>query len=139
MTVDFVHAGVFVPAFNPAEDSEEFTFSPLSNTATRLAYWDKEAYVKELTVSSGSSKQLAASGESQVKSAADMAAAAAEGEGLVQLGKEGEAKAKKRKAEAASAATKTKKVRAALVCEKWMLKQEIDCASTSAILEQSSR
>lgn len=47
--------------------------------------------------------------EGNVPSASDLAAAAAEGEGLVEPGKESEAKAKKRKAEA-SAAGKTKKV-----------------------------
>ncbi|KAL8842059.1 MAG: hypothetical protein Q9170_000662 [Blastenia crenularia] len=106
--VDYVHAGVFVPVFNPVEDPDKFCFSPLSNTATKLAYWDKEAYVNELVVSSGA-QQAAAPAESQAKSAADLAAAAAEGEGLVQPGKEGEAKAKKRKAEAATAAAKPKK------------------------------
>lgn len=136
--VDYVHAGVFVPAFNAAEDPEEFTFSPLSTTATRLAYWDKDAYVSELVVSSGSTKRAAAGGESQVKSAADLAAAAAEGEGLVQLGKEGEAKAKKRKAEAATAAAKPKKVWAAtswIVCTLMYA----DCSRSSSILEQPSR
>ncbi|KAL8727954.1 MAG: hypothetical protein Q9166_005719 [cf. Caloplaca sp. 2 TL-2023] len=108
VTVDYIHAGVFVPVFT-AEDPDELCFSPLGNTATRLAYWDKEAYVSELVVSSGSPKPSAASVDSQVKSAADLAAAAAEGEGLVQPGKESEVKAKKRKAEAATAAAKPKK------------------------------
>lgn len=47
--------------------------------------------------------------EGQVRSAADQAATAAEGEGLVKPGKEAEAKAKKRKADA-TAAAKQKKV-----------------------------
>ncbi|KAL9600566.1 MAG: hypothetical protein Q9219_003112 [cf. Caloplaca sp. 3 TL-2023] len=108
VTVDYVHAGVFVPVFNPAQDPDRFCFSPLSNTATKLAYWDKEAYANELVISTGV-KQAAATSENQARSAADLAAAAAEGEGLVQPGKEGEGKVKKRKAEAATAAAKTKK------------------------------
>lgn len=107
VTVDYVHAGVFVPVFT-ADDPDEFCFHPLGNTATKLAYWDKEAYVSELVVSSGSPKQSAA--EYQAKSAADLAAAAAEGEGLVQPGKETEAKARKRKADVAAVAAKPKKV-----------------------------
>ncbi|KAL8667204.1 MAG: hypothetical protein Q9202_000777 [Teloschistes flavicans] len=107
--VDYVHAGVFVPTFSTAEDPEEFTFSPLTNPATNLAYWDKEAFVSELVVTSSSDKQPAAGIESSAKSAADIAAAAAEGEGLVQPSKEAEGKAKKRKAEVATAAAKPKK------------------------------
>ncbi|KAL8946230.1 MAG: hypothetical protein Q9222_007350 [Ikaeria aurantiellina] len=109
VTVNYVHAGVFVPVFNAAQDPDEFTISPLGNTATKLSYWDKEAYVSQLIVSSGSPKQGPTSLESQAKSAADLAAAAAEGEGLVQPGKENEIKVKKRKAEAATAAAKLKK------------------------------
>lgn len=109
--MDYIHAGVFVPVFNPAEDPDEFCFSPLGNTATKLAYWDKEAYISELLVSSGAPQQAAAGADAQTRSAADLAAAAAEGEGLVPPGKEGELKAKKRKAEAATAAAaKPKKV-----------------------------
>ncbi|KAL8935058.1 MAG: hypothetical protein Q9216_005605 [Gyalolechia sp. 2 TL-2023] len=108
VVVDYVHAGVFVPVFNPAEDPDKFCFSPLGSSATKLAYWDKEAYVHELVVSPGA-KQAAAAIESQTKSVADLAAAAAEGEGLVPPGKEGEAKMKKRKAEAATATAKPKK------------------------------
>ncbi|KAL8772947.1 MAG: hypothetical protein Q9209_001967 [Squamulea sp. 1 TL-2023] len=108
VTVDYIHAGVFVPVFS-AEDPDEFCFNPSGNTATKLAYWDKEAYVSQLVVSSGSPRMSAGTTDSQGKSAADIAAVAAEGEGLVQPGKEGEVKAKKRKAEAASAAAKPKK------------------------------
>lgn len=111
VVVDYIHAGVFVPVFNPAEDPDEFCFSPLGNTTTKLAYWDKEAYVSEMVVSSGAPKQAAAGADSQARSAADLAAAAAEGEGLIPPGKEGELKVKKRKAEAATAAAaKPKKV-----------------------------
>ena len=109
VTVDYVQAGIFVPVFSTTEDNEQFTFSPLSNTATKLSYWDGEAYVSELAVSSGSPKLASITGESQIPSASDLAAAAAAGEGLVEPGKEPEAKAKKRKADA-SAAGKQKKV-----------------------------
>lgn len=109
VTADYVHAGIFVPVFSTTEDNEQFTFSPLSNAATKLSYWDEEAYVSELAVSSGSPKMALISGESQVPSASDLAAAAAAGEGLVEPGKEPEAKAKKRKADA-NAAGKQKKV-----------------------------
>lgn len=110
VTVDYIHAGVFVPVFNPADDPDKFCFSPLGNAATKLAYWDKEAYASVLLVSSGASQQATAATESITKSAADLAAAAAEGEGLLPPGKEAELKAKKRKAEAATAAAKPKKV-----------------------------
>jgi len=65
--------------------------------------------VSGLAVSSGSPKMASITGESQVPSASDLAAAAAAGEGLVEPGKEPEAKAKKRKTDA-SAAGKQKKV-----------------------------
>lgn len=109
VTADYIHAGVFVPVFNIEEGSEQFTFSPLGNTATKLAYWDEEAWASELVVSSVTSKKKANASENQVKSATDVAAAAAENEGLLGSGKEAEVKAKKRKAEA-SAAAKQKKV-----------------------------
>ena len=104
-----MHAGIFVPVFKTTEETEQFAFSPLGSSATKLAYWDEEAYVSELMVSPGSPKPNVASGDGQVPSAADLAAAAAENEGLVAPGKESEAKAKKRKAEAKEA-TPQKKV-----------------------------
>lgn len=106
VTAAYVHAGVFVPDLNSNENTERFTFSPLGNSAIKLAYWDGDAWASELVVSTGSPKLVTS--DNQVRSAADEAAAAAEGEGLLKPGKEGEAKAKKRKAEAA-AATKPKK------------------------------
>ncbi|KAI4087581.1 MAG: hypothetical protein LQ339_008869 [Xanthoria mediterranea] len=108
VTVDYIHAGVFVPVFT-ASDPAEFCFHPLGNAATKLAYWDKEAYVSQLVVSSGSANLSTGAGDPQGKTSADLAAAAAEGEGLVQPGKESEVKAKKRKADAANAAAKSKK------------------------------
>lgn len=107
MTADYIHAGVFVPVLNQPMDVESFTFSPLSNPATKLMYWDEEAYASELIVSPGSPKPDA--GDNHGRSAADEAAAAAEGEGLVKSGKDVEAKIKKRKAESNTSA-KPKKV-----------------------------
>lgn len=109
VTADYIHAGVFVPVFNATVGSEKFTFSPLGNTATKLAYWDEQAWVSELIVSSTTPKQIAAAHDSQVRSASDLAAVAAENEGLLKPGKETEAKTKKRKVEA-SDTTKQKKV-----------------------------
>lgn len=97
-----------MPVFNAIEGSENFAFSPLGNTATKLAYWDEQAWVSELMVSSTGPKQIAAAHENQVRSASDLAAAAAENEGLLKPGKETDAKAKKRKVEASD--TKQKKV-----------------------------
>ena len=98
---------MFVPEPNVSKDMERFTFAPLSNTAFRLAYWDKEAWASELVISTGSPTHGPVAGEYQVRSAADQAAAAAENEGLLQPGKDAEVRAK-RKAEA-TAATKQKK------------------------------
>lgn len=98
---------MFVPVFNASEETQRFTFSPMGNTATKLAYWDEEAWASELIVSTGSPKMIA--GESQIRSAADQAAAAAENEGLLKPGKEADARVKKRKAEA-NAVGKQKKV-----------------------------
>ena len=109
MTADYVHAGVFVPVFNASEETERFAFSPLGNTVTKLAYWDEDAWASELVISNGSPKLGSAAGDSQPRSAADQAAAAAENEGLLKPGKEADAKVKKRKAEA-SVGTKQKKV-----------------------------
>ena len=92
------------------EEKARFTFSPLGNNATKLAYWDEEAWASELIVSSGSPKLSATNFESQSRSAADQAAAAAENEGIVKQATEGEAKAKKRKAETNATTTKPKKV-----------------------------
>ena len=108
VTADYVHAGVFVPVFHVQVGKEHFTFSPLVNSATKLAYWDEEAWVSELVVSSVTSEKKPYASDNQAKSATDRAAAAAENEGLLAPGKDAEIKAKKRKAEA-SAAAKQKK------------------------------
>lgn len=109
VTADYIHTGVFVPVFESTESTERFTFSPLGNTATKLAYWDQEAWASELVVSTGSPKPVAGTTDGQLRTAADQAAAAAENEGLLKLGKEAEVKSKKRKAEG-SAPDKQKKV-----------------------------
>ena len=108
-------------------------FSPLGNTATKLAYWDEGAWVSELIVSIGS-PQLAEN-EIQVRSAADQAAAAAENEGLLKPGKEVDTKLKKRKAET-NAASKQKKVLLSPNLQ-IVVSTDIseDCASALAILE----
>ena len=113
VTADYIHAGVFVPVLTATEEIEYFTFSPLGNTATKLAYWDEEAWASELVVSTGSPVLGAATGEGDVRSSADQAALAAQSEGLVKPGTENETKAKKRKAET-SANAKPKKVSAHL-------------------------
>lgn len=100
---------MFVPVFNTSEETQRYTFSPLGNTATKLAYWDQEAWASELVISTGSPKLGSAAGEGQIRSAADQAAAAAENEGLLKPGKEADARVKKRKAEA-NAVAKQKKV-----------------------------
>lgn len=69
-------------------------------------YWDEQAWVSELAVSSITPKETILPPENQVRSASDRAAAAAENEGLL---KETEAKPKKRKVEASEMA-KQKKV-----------------------------
>ncbi|KAL6237021.1 hypothetical protein BDW75DRAFT_93612 [Aspergillus navahoensis] len=92
--VSYIHAGVFVPVMNPSASTERFTFSPLSNPAVKLMYWDEDAYVTELTVSTDPEPQgndkPAGQPEGKIKDATD--------------------KAKKRKADAASSASGTKKM-----------------------------
>ncbi|MCJ1245591.1 hypothetical protein MMC30_002795 [Trapelia coarctata] len=99
VTACYIHAGVFVPVFNLAAGNERFVFSPLGNTATKLAYWDEDAYVSELVVSEAPDETSWKTSEARAKTATDRAAAAAEKEGLVALGKDTDAKAKKRKAD----------------------------------------
>lgn len=50
--ITYIHAGVFVPMLNPTASTLRFTFSPLNNPALKLSYWDEDAYVTELVVSS---------------------------------------------------------------------------------------
>ncbi len=136
MTADYVHAGIFVPVLKPSEKIEPYTFSPLGNTATKLVYWDEDAWASELMVSTGSSKLNEATGDVQARSAADEAAAAAGKEGLVKPGKETEAKGKKRKADDA-VVDKQKKVRLPGAPNMLRTLTSTDGTGTFAILEQS--
>ncbi|KAH2770728.1 hypothetical protein KXV64_008638 [Aspergillus fumigatus] len=91
--VSYIHAGVFVPVINPSASTDRFTFSPLSNPSLKLMYWDEEAYVKELTVSTAeldNNQASTAQGQAENKSAKDAE------------------KAKKRKADAATSAASKK-------------------------------
>ena len=97
--MSYVHAGVFVPVFDFVNTPQQFIFSPSGNAAAKLQYWDENAYVSELLVSKPEEDKLAKAGESRSKSAADLAAAAAAKEGIVETGEEVEAKSKKRKTE----------------------------------------
>ncbi|KAL4946100.1 hypothetical protein BDV06DRAFT_235347 [Aspergillus oleicola] len=95
--VSYIHAGVFVPVMNPTAGTEKFTFSPLNNPAMKLMYWDEDAYVNELMVSTEEAPQQpkpAVQGQSDPKTK-DPAASD---------------KAKKRKADATSTASGTKKM-----------------------------
>lgn len=49
--VSYIHAGVFVPVMNPTASTDRFTFSPLANAGVKLMYWDDEAYLTELMLS----------------------------------------------------------------------------------------
>ena len=100
VTACYIHAGVFVPVFKLVQGNERFVFSPLGNTTTKLAYWDEDAYASELVVTEASDEMGSGNLEARGRTATDKAAAAAEKEGLVALGKETDTKAKKRKAEA---------------------------------------
>lgn len=69
--VSYIHAGVFVPVINPRPDTDKFTFSPLNNAAVKLMYWDEEAYVTELTVSTGELEGEGQNDEGQMKKETD--------------------------------------------------------------------
>lgn len=107
VSVDYIHAGVFVPATTRSENVEQFTFSPLGNPTTKIMYWDEEAFVSELGVSTDPAASKAPSNNG--RSAADLAAASAEAEGLAKSGKDNDTKFKKRKADSGGLA-KSKKV-----------------------------
>lgn len=96
--VSYIHAGVFVPVLDLLnEETARFTFSPLSNSAISLMYWDATAYASEFST---------ATPEAPVKHANNQrtrVATAAANEGLVS-GKDGEPRSKKRKVEKESAA-----------------------------------
>ena len=94
--ISYIHAGVFVPVLHQyGPEFAKFTFSPLSNSAVNLMYWDEAAYVSELITAVVDQPSAIQKKESEH---ARLAAAAAN-EGLVTAGKEGEPKTKKRKVE----------------------------------------
>jgi biotin carboxyl carrier protein len=103
----YIHAGVFVPVLNPTPSTARFTFSPLSNPAMKLAYWDEEAYVTELMVSAPEPEKKP---EKKPKSeqAASQAKAAKDAE-----------KAKKRKADVVATAAGVKKLAAPSHLQFW--------------------
>ncbi|KAL2008987.1 hypothetical protein VTN00DRAFT_7181 [Thermoascus crustaceus] len=90
----YIHAGVFVPVVNPTPSIERFTFSPLSNPSMKLAYWDEEAYVTELRVSTE---------EDDAGKSKSERTAAGQSEGATKASRDAE-KTKKRKADAAASA-----------------------------------
>ncbi|KAF7877409.1 hypothetical protein EAF04_001086 [Stromatinia cepivora] len=101
--VSYIHAGVFVPVLDVLnEEAARFTFSPLSNSAVNLMYWDTTAYASEL------STVLPEAPVKKMNNERARLASAAANEGLVG-GKDGEFRSKKRKIEKDSAAS-TKKV-----------------------------
>ncbi|TVY81410.1 putative RNA-binding protein [Lachnellula suecica] len=94
--VSYIHAGVFVPVLYPSvDDSLSFTFTPLSNAAVKLMYWDEAAYASELVTASADEPSVSNARETEH---AKLAAAAAN-EGLLDPGKDGELRQKKRKVE----------------------------------------
>ena len=94
--ISYIHAGVFVPVLHPFdEEFAKFTFSPLSNPAVKLMYWDEAAYASELPIAVIDQRSSSKSKESEH---AKLAAAAAN-EGLISSSKDGEPKLKKRKVE----------------------------------------
>ena len=94
--ISYIHAGVFVPVLHQfGPEFAKFTFSPLSNPAVKLMYWDEAAYSSELVTFVASESSAVESRESEH---AKLAAAAAN-EGLVAPIKDGEPKLKRRKFE----------------------------------------
>ena len=94
--ISYIHAGVFVPVLHPfGEDFAKFTFSPLSNPAMKLMYWDESAYASELAIAVVEKVSTSKTKESEHAKLA----AAAENEGLISSGKDGEPRLKKRKVE----------------------------------------
>lgn len=86
--VSYIHAGVFVPVMNPTASMDRFTFSPLNNPHLKLMYWDEDAYVTELMLSSEEPEKNQGQSKDPIT------------ESQMKGGKETE-KAKKRKADAA--------------------------------------
>ena len=96
MTVDYIHAGVFVPVL---DGHDAFQFSPLGNPSTKLTYWDENAYCNEVAVAEDSTDET----KDQ-----DMATAAGDASAHTAIDKDG--RARKRKGDVAESAAKQKKV-----------------------------
>ncbi|KAG9243575.1 hypothetical protein BJ878DRAFT_535134 [Calycina marina] len=93
--LSYIHAGVFVPVLNAiAPEFERFTFSPLSNSAMKLMYWDEAAYTSGLVIAA-----TPPIGLNSKRNDYDRSAAAAAHEGLLPAVREREPKTKKRKVE----------------------------------------
>jgi hypothetical protein len=100
--VSYIHAGVFVPVLQaPSAEFEKFTFSPFSNPAMKLMYWDESGFASEMAVA----REASSDARSKENPNAKLAAAAA-GEGLLDAAKAGTSK--KRKAEKEDATTAKK-------------------------------
>ncbi|MCJ1308209.1 hypothetical protein MMC25_001862 [Agyrium rufum] len=113
--IDYIHAGVFIPVFNMTPAIERFTFSPLTNPAMKLAYWDEDAYACELVVSIADDEKKAQASKGKPRKNFDVAAAnAIAKEGLLPVSEELDAKNKKRKAESIAASKPKKTVPAHL-------------------------
>ncbi|SZF05266.1 unnamed protein product [Blumeria hordei] len=93
--VAYIHAGVFVPLIQPPKDEEpKFTFSPYSNTSTKLMYWDEAAYASELVTAVIEHTEPRVKELNNAKSGSII-----DQEGLVSLSKDSEPRSKKRKVE----------------------------------------
>jgi hypothetical protein len=105
--VSYIHAGVFVPVLQAlSPELAKFTFSPLSNPAMKLMYWDEAGYANELVTAKDDRSALSKAKDSIN---AKLAAAAAK-EGLVNASKDVDSKVKKRKAEKDTAPSSKKVV-----------------------------
>ena len=127
---------MFAPLFQFNEGYETYSFCPLGNDSLRLQYWDENAYVSELTVSTGEEDAINNADDIQVKTSVDGGATAAEKEGLIATGEEAEAKTRKRKAENKDS-SKPKKVRMEHFDWSLMLRT-IGRTCSPSILEQPS-
>lgn len=94
--ITYIHSGVFVPVLHQVEEeASRFVFSPLSNSAIKLSYWDQAAYASEYATAVDIQPSL---GRSKGSEHVRLAAAAAN-EGLLGSGKDAEPRSKKRKIE----------------------------------------
>ena len=97
--LSFVHTGVFVPVSERDPVSTRLTFSPLNNPSMRLTYWDEEAYLSELVLTTEDIPFIQNSKEGSYSTTGKPASTNATGEdGVVKETKSND-KTKKRKAE----------------------------------------